>query len=136
MIRTPCGRTFKSFRSLGMHGRHCRSCDDESLFWLKVDKGPHPKGCWLWRGCTYNCGYGSVNYAINGQRKKMVAAHRAAYFIANGAFDSSLDVCHSCDVPLCCNPAHLWLGTAADNVRDCAAKGRRWNGGNKRQTFV
>ena len=31
---------------------------------------------------------------------------------------------HACDVKRCCNPAHLRLGTAADNARDAYAKGR------------
>ena len=36
-----------------------------------------------------------------------------------------MSVLHRCDTPGCVNPHHLWVGTQADNVRDCADKGRR-----------
>lgn len=37
-------------------------------------------------------------------------------------------VMHSCDRPLCVNPAHLRLGTSAQNAADSARKARRPRG--------
>lgn len=33
-------------------------------------------------------------------------------------------VLHTCDNPPCCNPAHLYRGTALDNARDRDTRGR------------
>ena len=76
--------------------------------------------CWLWKGCTYNCGYGSFYW-----RDKMRAASRVSYEIATGQeLPDDIDVLHRCDVRLCVNPAHLFLGTHKDNMLDMHVKGR------------
>jgi hypothetical protein len=54
----------------------------------------------------------------------MVQAHRVAYQLANGAIPAGKHVLHMCDNPICCNPAHLYLGTNADNVRDRVERSR------------
>lgn len=91
-------------------------------FWAKVDHTSED-GCWPWRASTSR-GYGSFNDPAFPTHR----AHRIAFLLANGHLDPRLDVCHSCDVPICCRPAHLWQGTRAENNLDMARKGRA-NGG-------
>lgn len=81
--------------------------------------------CWLFKGKSLvksgngACTYGRV--VIKGKTKR---AHRMAWEACCGPIPSGMLVCHSCDTPLCINPSHLFLGTAADNNRDKMMKGR------------
>lgn len=58
------------------------------------------------------------------------SAHRLAYELEYGPINhSTLDggkwwVLHKCDVPNCCNPEHLYLGSPQQNSRDMAERAR------------
>jgi hypothetical protein len=80
---------------------------------------PDVFGCWLWTGGCNACGYGIVRY-----RGLQRLAHRAAWEICYGPIPDGMGVLHRCDCPPCINPAHLFLGTQADNVADMERKKR------------
>ena len=88
----------------------------------KTDKTPGhgPQGeCWLWTGSTIKAGYGSIK--CDGKIRK---AHRVALMLAGVTVPATSFVLHACDNPSCVNPAHLKLGSHADNMADMVAKGR------------
>lgn len=87
-------------------------------FWSRVMKGNETE-CWKWTASAYGDGYG--HFRLKGCPS---GAHRFSYYLKNGDFDRRLFVLHKCDNPRCVNPAHLFLGTSQDNIRDCVAKGR------------
>ena len=76
-------------------------------------------GCWLWHGNFNNQGYGYIGVDY---KKKLV--HRLSWELHFGPIPEGMQMCHRCDVPLCVNPGHLFIGTATDNVRDMFSKDR------------
>lgn len=90
----------------------------ESDFWARVTIGS-PDECWEWQEQSrVPQGYGMTNW-----QNHQIRAHRLAWLLTYGD-PGDLWVLHRCDNPPCCNPAHLFLGTAADNAADRDAKSR------------
>lgn len=78
-----------------------------------------PDDCWAWTGRRRG-DYGAV--VVHHRWEE--ATHRLAYALHHRQSPFPLSVCHTCDNPICCNPNHLFVGTALDNAADMMAKGR------------
>ncbi len=85
-----------------------------------------PDECWGWNGTHDPDGYGTMPGM--GIRARPPRAHRVSWEIYRGSIPPKMQVLHTCDVRDCSNPAHLFLGTNADNMADRNAKGRQARG--------
>lgn len=100
---------------------------EHARFWSKVNKdGPmHPTipelgRCWLWTAGVWGRGYGAFVF-----RGSQIKSHRLSYITEVGCIPKAIPfVLHTCDVRLCCNPGHLFLGTYASNAADMCSKDR------------
>lgn len=106
------------------HGK--RIVSHEDYFLQRVDKNgpvirPELGQCWLWKGRVGAQGYGLVVH-------EAITAHRFSWLFHNGKIPRGKQVCHKCDVRLCVNPDHFFLGTARENFEDMRRKGRHSRG--------
>lgn len=100
----------------------------------KIDMSAGPDACWPWQGGT-----GGVSRkmrtggaaATSKERPyfhyhgRKLTATRVVYELVNGVTLSHLDVIrHKCDNSLCCNPAHMEVGTHFDNMQDMVERDR------------
>jgi hypothetical protein len=93
---------------------------------LEIDRfmekvSPEPmSGCWLWTGAVTSGGYGTFTV-----RDKTVRAHRYSFEHFRQSIPAGLDALHKCDVRMCVNPDHIFIGSHADNMADKVAKRRQ-----------
>ncbi len=98
--------------------------------------------CWEWTGGRDTKGYGIVR--VFGRR---CTTHRASYAALIGTIPTGLFICHTSDNKVCVLPAHMYLATAKDNVRDAIERGQfapvlaairvngeRWNASRRKLT--
>jgi hypothetical protein len=80
-------------------------------------------------------GYGSIVVVVceNPRRYLPTRSHVVALLLDGRPVPAGKEGCHSCGVRLCCNPAHLYVGTRQNNIDDAVAAGvvpkgtRHWN---------
>jgi hypothetical protein len=85
-------------------------------------------GCFLCTSHRNMKGRGPYSYPqvkIKGKQRNL---SRVIYEMIYGPIPPGMVVRHKCDTPLCINPAHLELGTTADNVADKVARNRQAKG--------
>lgn len=78
-----------------------------------------PSGCLEWQHTTWRGGYGRIK--VSGRDW---VTSRLVWSLQVGPIPDGMSVCHRCDNPSCGNVDHLFLGTALENNRDSASKGR------------
>lgn len=99
-------------------------------FWNQIKKGG-PNECWPWSGSKGANGYGRFGFKSL-MKKDQRGTHCIAWVLHNHQLiKNNMQILHTCDNQLCCNPKHLYMGTPLDNMKDRDKRGR----GNKSRKF-
>ena len=98
-------------------------CVTEETFWDRVSVGG-PYECWEWnRPRRMWDGRGQLRWL-----GRSSSSSRVAWSLwAKVTPPSHLFVCHTCNNPPCCNPAHLYLATHRENQQYAVACGTQTN---------
>jgi hypothetical protein len=131
-----CGRSFDGIRFNLTRRKFCGNdcakayirAQGPARFWAKVDKTSSTLGCWLYTGFIKWDGYGWVARSEGHGNVRWMTAHRYAWILTHGEPPEEMHILHDCDIPACCNPAHLRLGTHQENMADQKARGRHVHG--------
>ena len=89
-------------------------------------EGPMDTPCWIIT--SHVPGTNGVVRICNGTSRKREQAYRAVYEREVGPIPKGKVLCHRCDIPMCVNPEHLFVGTKGDNTRDMLSKMRHRHG--------
>lgn len=89
----------------------------EDRFLASFEKGA---GCWLWKRSLRTHGYGCML-----KDGKLRSAHKLSYELFKGPVPRSKFILHTCDIPRCVNPKHLYAGTQSQNLKDAYSRKRK-----------
>jgi hypothetical protein len=120
-----CGMHAARLYRTGSYELHADSREKQFIDMIDITEN-----CWLWKGHRNKSGYGRTCF-----KRRLFLAHRLSYLLFVGVIPPGMNVCHTCDAPLCVNPSHLWLGTHKDNAMDKALKGRSIKGRKMNQQY-
>lgn len=129
-----CSKHYSRLRETGtvVDGPRARGSVVDRL-WRQIDIRSESE-CWPWKAKSLIKGYGVIGFGSRVGGK--ILAHRLVWMLTHKkdfklndiqSPECRIVVMHTCDNRLCCNPAHLVIGTQKDNVHDMDAKGRRVN---------
>jgi hypothetical protein len=93
-----------------------KALSPQEIFFKNISKEKHPNDCWIY---MVGARYGKMKIG-----EKTVSAHRYSYELHHGEVSEGKVICHKCDVKLCVNPEHLFIGTQKDNIHDMFSKNR------------
>jgi hypothetical protein len=105
--------------------------DDLSFIkWVYAERIQHRtvngiNGCVDWGGACSKEGYGQIRVSQKTGMRRLYLVHRVALQATLGRILETTELAlHTCDNPSCCNPAHLYVGSAKQNAMDMADRCR------------